>query len=214
MGTQEIALAFQGVVLVVAVGGWLIPQPVASRVMIGLPVQILRRHTLPLAVILAGASLVVSGLMEYPWRGVSLAAGFAFVCVLAWQTHALRRAAQLTEKPQPIRRRRERNRVTEGGVVWEDEGDSFVITAGPYCPDDLTPLGYQPRRGYTKEHHPAQDNDWVSSYHGLLKCAECGKTFVFSDRADTVKDARNRAHARLKGARKRREAKPGRTDTG
>lgn len=206
MGAEFVILAiFQAVMLVVMIANWLVPQPPASQALVGWLRRSLR--AVPLAVMLIAASLALAGLSEHPLRATFLALSFALVVFLSWQALSPRQVGHVAQeqKPESTPQRREPSRVAEEGVLWEDEGgfDSDIRVGGPYCPDDLTPLGYRFHDTFFGGHDPALDRDLVSGRHGKLSCPECDKAFEFRSEL-FVEEVRRRAAVRLIGARKRR----------
>lgn len=96
------------------------------------------------------------------------------------------------------------------GVKWEDRGKGYgggVIAGGPLCPADLATLRYD-ERGYSpRDNAPREvrENDYVSSYHGLLACPACDRRFTLGEATQTVSTSRGNAAALLAGLRRQAE---------
>src|SRR5207245_7174532 len=85
-------------------------------------------------------------------------------------------------RSQRVRTEQDDHELIQDGVLWRDEGENYFDTGnamadGPLCPDDKATLLYAERGYDPAEVREVRNEDYVSSFSGLLHCPECGRSF-------------------------------------
>ena len=105
----------------------------------------------------------------------------------------------------------EDHELIQDGVLWRDEGENYFDTGnamadGPLCPDDKATLLYA-EKGYDRaEIRDVRNENYVSSFRGMLHCPECGRRFDFGGQDATVREVRRKAEARFPAKRRQRRS--------
>ena len=105
------------------------------------------------------------------------------------------------------------NELVHDGVLWADDGQSYVgtggpIAAGPLCPADRSTLRYVSfEHGRHSDTVDIHDDLLVSGQRGALMCPGCGQEYLLGDTARRVGTSRDEAEAQFAGRRRRAKRK-------